>query len=82
MKYIVTKQKDTGIEEIFLFNDSINHDAFVESIVGIRSQTTGNWERIYRLPIAAGFFDGLKCFGRSETLDLDSRKKKDLELIN
>ena len=31
--------------------------------------------------IAAGFTDGKMCWGRSETLDLDSRNQTDADLI-
>ena len=40
----------------------------------IKNTTLGNWERIRRAPISAGFVDDAhNCYGRSESLNLDSR---------
>ena len=67
-------KNENGNEEIFAFPNAINHDCMAEAIQGIRNQSFGNWERIYRKPISAGFIDnyGL-CYGKSESLDLKSR---------
>jgi hypothetical protein len=32
MKYIVTKQDETGYEEIFVFPSTVNHDCFAEGV--------------------------------------------------
>lgn len=73
MKYITTCDDD-GKEEIFLFPKSINHDAMAEVLGRIKNQTHGNWHRAHREPVAAGFVSAdKKCFGRSESLGLDSR---------
>jgi len=80
MKYIVTMDENDE-EEIFIFPKKVNHDCMAEVLCYIKNQTYGNWERVYRTPIAAGFTDGVKCWGRSETLDLDSRGDKDSALI-
>lgn len=82
MKYIVTEHEDDGREEIFIFPRNINHDCMAEMIARIRNQMHGRWKRKRRTPIAAGFTDCVTCWGRSETLDLDSRKDKDAKLIN
>lgn len=80
MKYITTKDEE-GKEELFTFPKSIDHDAYAEALECFRSKTYGNWERIYREPIAAGFVDkNWKCYGGSETLNLASRKE-DTELL-
>lgn len=79
MKYIVTHSEE-GKEEIFIFQKSINHDCMMESIEGIRNHSWGNWERVFRQPISAGFTDGKTCYGRSESLNLDSRPQ-DTELL-
>jgi hypothetical protein len=79
-KYIVTTRGD-GIEEIFIFPSTVDHDAMMESLESIKNQTCGNWDRIFRLPISAGFTDGIKCWGRSETLNLNSRTK-DSEILS
>lgn len=84
MKYVVTRN-EAGKEEIFIFPRHINHDDFAEvvSLVKRRDPTRrhGNWEREYCQPIAAGFFEGGKCTGRSESLDLGSRGRLDEMLI-
>jgi len=75
MKYITTKTED-GIEEIFIFPSSINHDAMAEALEGIKNGTHGDWERVYRRPISAGYVDiEGRCFGYSVSLDLESRKE-------
>lgn len=82
MKYIVTTNCDNyDKEEIFIFNENIHHDCMAEAIEGIKNQSHGNWDRQYHKPIAAGFTDGRKCWGRSETLGLGSRGKVDSDLI-
>ncbi len=79
MKYIVTTQEN-GEEEIFIFPKSINHDCMAEAIQGIRNQSFGNWRRVSREPVSAGFIENGKCFGQSETLRLDSRDE-DINLL-
>lgn len=80
MKFITTIDEE-GKEELFTFPKSINHDAYTEALEGIRNQTHGNWERIYRKPISAGLIDSnFKCYGTSESLGLSSRKE-DTELL-
>jgi len=73
MKFITT-QDENGKVDLFMFPRSIDHDAMAEAIQGIRNKTHGDWERIYRKPISAGFVENGKCFGRSETLGLEARK--------
>ena len=72
MKYIVTKQPD-GTEEIFVFPKAVHHDCMAEMLGHIRNQSRGSWHRVSREPIAAGFVEGGKCVGISETLGLRSR---------
>lgn len=79
MKFITT-QDDNGKEEIFMFPNGIDHDAMAEVLCHIRNQTHGNWHRVFRKPIAAGFVDGEKCYGKSETLGLKARQE-DSELL-
>ena len=81
MKYICTKDENDK-EEIFTFPDAIDHDAMAEAIKSIKNQTTGGWRRVYRKPISAGFVNvGRNCTGRSETLNLKSRKEIDTALL-
>lgn len=81
MKYIVTKQEDGGREEIFTFPDHIHHDAFAEALELFRDKTFGRWERLHRVPVAAGLVVDGRCSGRSESLDLDSRPDMDTLLL-
>jgi hypothetical protein len=81
MKYIVTKQDETGYEEIFVFPSTVNHDCFAEGVHRMKNQSHGRWQRVYRTPIAAGFTDGVVCQGYSETLNLKSRGEVDAALL-
>jgi len=73
MKYICTKQEN-GVEEIFTFPKTVDHDAMAEVLGRIKDSTRGNWSRVWREPISAGFV-GIDncCHGKSETLGLESR---------
>ena len=79
MKYIVTRQEN-GTEEIFVFPRAINHDCMAEGIARLRSATHGDWHRVTRTPISAGFIDDGKCVGLSESLQLESRPQ-DTDLL-
>jgi len=82
MKYIVTVRAD-NIEEMFVFPDTINHDCMAEVLNRIKDRTTGDWHRVHRTPISAGFItvEG-ECYGRSETLRLDSRGTTDTVMFD
>lgn len=71
MKYITTTTED-GEKEIFTFPDSVQHKLMAESVSAIRDQDFGNWKRIRRTAISAGFVENGKCVGRSESLNLQS----------
>lgn len=71
MKYIVTKDEKDKLE-IFQFPDNVHHDCMAEAIYAIRNQKHGDWKRIYREPVSAGFVEGGKCVGESESLKLKS----------
>lgn len=79
MKYICTETLD-GTKEIFTFPNTVDHDVMAESICRMKNQSWGNWERVVREPISAGFVEGTVCFGKSETLNLSSRFE-DTELL-
>jgi len=79
MKYIVTKTED-GTEEIFLFPKSVNHKMMAESIYAIRDKSHGDWKRIRREPVSAGFVEDGRCTGYSESLGIGSREKDSLLL--
>ena len=81
MKYITTEQ-ESGKLEIFTFPDSVNHDCMAEVIRRMRNQTFGNWERIRRNPLSAGFVNASGiCLGESESLGLESRGHQDTDLL-
>jgi hypothetical protein len=80
MKYITT-QTDEGKLEIFTFPDEIKHDAMAEALARIRNQTHGDWKRITRTPVSAGFVTAGECHGKSESLHLESQKR-DSALLN
>ena len=71
MKYVTTINEDS-IKEIFLFEKDINHDWFYEVV--------GHMEDQFRRKSSAGFTNGISCYGRSETLNLDSNPD-DFELV-
>ena len=79
MKYIC--MNNNGVEEVFTFPSTIDHDAMEEVLSRIKNHTIGNWERVFRFPVSAGFVMNGKCFGRSETLDLDSREEIDTKIL-
>ena len=84
MKYIVTKSETEKLE-IFIFPERYHHSDMAGMVCNLKSFVNGNpnnWERHYKEPVSAGFTDGKKCSGRSETLNLDSRGRLDEMLID
>lgn len=88
MKYIVfsgDKSDGNGEQEfIIVFDRSIDHDIMFEGILMLRNNSGPHWERCWvdPAPISAGFVSPeLQCYGRSETLHLDSRQTIDTELL-
>ena len=71
MKYITTETED-GVRDFFTFSSNIDHDAMAESLTRIRDKTHGDWKRVTRTPISAGFVKNGICFGSSMTLGLQS----------
>ena len=71
MKYVVVESDEQG-EQMFIFPENVDHDRMAETLSSIRHGGR-QWNRIYRKPVSAGFTDGVTCYGRSETLDLNSR---------
>ena len=80
MKYVVTKTQD-GPEQIFIFEKSIDHDRFYEVLSYIKEGHDRNWLRDLRELISAGFTDGKTCWGKSESLNKNSRPKEDTILL-
>ncbi len=79
-KYIVMEDGD-GNKEIVTFSSNINYDCMAEVLGRIRDHTHGDWVRVMRKPISAGFVSADNvCFGRSVTLGLIS-EEGDTELL-
>ena len=79
-KYVVVSSDEQG-EQLFTFPKDINHDDFAEVLNYIKIGEGRNWKRVYRKPISAGFTDGARCYGKSETLELGSRPNQDTALL-
>jgi thioredoxin-related protein len=79
MKYVVVKSEEQG-EQLFVFPSNVNHDSFAEILSYIKFGDGKNWQRIYRETVSAGFTDGSKCYGKSETLNISSRPE-DTQLL-
>ena len=80
MKYVVTKTKE-GTEQIFIFEKGIEHNRFCEVLSYIKKGHDRAWRREFRELISAGFTDGKACWGKSESLNKDSRPKEDTALL-
>lgn len=76
MKYIMLEYSSTGqVTKTLpiLFAKDIIHSDMAELVAEIRmftneSHTCWMWPRV----VSAGFYDGERCYGRSESLNLDS----------
>lgn len=82
-KYIVTLNEEAQ-EEIFVFPTHINHDDFYNMVNGMKHTTdVEKWEYTFREIVSAGFVDEhlLTCYGRSESLGIDSRPQEDTALL-
>lgn len=77
-KYISTASKEAG-EQIFLFSKFVDHDCMYEIIQDF--EQIGNPDPDFRGKLGAGFTNFKECFGRSETLNLDSRDDLDTALL-
>ena len=74
MKYIVLRDEKNEHEYMVVFDTSINHDYMELAVSSMQDD-------VFYRPASAGFTDGLTCFGRSETLNLDSRPEEDTKLL-
>ena len=70
MKYIVTKD-GLGQDRIFIFSKTVNHDCFKQVVNDFVNDDDMGQDSYMRV-ISAGFTDLKTCYGRSETLNLDS----------
>lgn len=75
MKYIVLRdERNKDNEYMVVFDSSINHDYMELAVSSMRDD-------VFYRPVSAGFTNGLTCFERSETLNLDSRPEEDTKLL-
>ena len=81
MKYICIEDEDKN-QVIITFPRSINHDVMANGAGRMKNQMHGNWKRITRVVISAGFVDkNGNCTGKSETLNVNSRGDVDTKLL-
>lgn len=73
MKYIVYLDGDK--EHMVIFPRNINHDCMAEALEALRFGGDHDWHRRQGEVVSAGFIDGGECHGRSESLNIDSRKR-------
>jgi len=78
MKYICLEHPETHEEEIIVFPRTIDHDCMAEVCSRIKNQSHGQWHRVHRTVVSAGFVDLrtdgiMRCYGRSESLNTESR---------
>ena len=86
MKYITAAVmhpgRDKAVEHIFIFPEFINHNRFAESMRRMRDSSCYGREQYMEFRVVgAGFTDGQQCWGRSETLNCNSRGADDAKLI-
>lgn len=55
-----------------VFSKHVDHDKMAEAVERLTEGNHNSWYRPMYRPMSAGFTDGSKCYGRSETLNLDS----------
>lgn len=69
-------------ERIFIFPKEINHDEFYRGVSRLHIYPDWNQkDRISENIVGAGFTDLVTCYGRSETLRIDSRGEADTLLL-
>ena len=86
MKYVAASVTHPGrekeVEHIFIFPEFINHNRFADTMRRMRdSSSYGNEQLLDFRIVGAGFTDGKQCWGRSETLNCNSRGVLDSNLI-
>ena len=86
MKYVTASvshpDREKEAEYIFIFPEFINHNQFADTMRRMRdSSSYGNEQLLDFRIVGAGFTDGKQCWGRSETLNCDSRGIIDAKLI-
>lgn len=71
MKYVVVKSV-IG-EQMFIFPVNIVHADFVDVLSDIKHSRGSDWDLISKLPVSAGFTNGVTAYGFSESLGLGAR---------
>lgn len=72
----------TQREVIFVFPKLINHDVFFRHLHSVPIEVNWReWEKMELQLLGAGFTDMRQCYGRSETLDINSRGDADSVLL-
>lgn len=82
MKYVCFKEDKSGKETVVLFERHINHVDMSDRVEGVRLYDERNeWYR-GMTAISAGFvLPDLTCYGRSVSLQLNSRPAEDTKLL-
>lgn len=79
MKYVVVESA-LGIQMV-MFPKNIAHKQMAEVLSYIKEDSGRGWKRVHREPISAGFTDGVRCYGESESLSIKSRPDADTQLL-
>jgi hypothetical protein len=79
MKYIVYRDGDK--DHLITFPNCINHNRMADAMEALRFGDDRDWHRRQGEVVSAGFIDGGECHGRSESLDIDSRKGIDTMIL-
>lgn len=74
MKYIVIN--NSGFEEPVMFGETMTHSDVALALAGFDATN------IVSAGFVVGNSEGLTCYGRSVSLDKDSRPEEDTKLIN
>ena len=84
MKYIVMQHDDgTEVPIIFPNHPDFTHATLFDMVRRVKTPGA-NWKKCFINPVvSAGFIEleSMKCYGRSESLNVDSRPEEDAELI-
>lgn len=81
-KFIVFKDGYEGKEMIVIFSTDIVHAHMAEALIRMKAGDMIDWKRINFHSVSAGFVDYTgKCYGRSESMSLDSRPDLDTALL-
>lgn len=78
MKYIV--YQDGEKEYMVVFPKAIFHNRMADAIQSLKFGEDHDWHRHQGEVVSAGFIDGGECHGRSESLNIASRKGIDTML--